>query len=142
MVTSSTAAALAVAVAGSPSALAVSNGTNPQTTGCSASAITTGSTRAIVDPSNGYRVGTAELRYSTGCQSQWTRVNFGGGYRVDPSIWLLNQNGTNLHSAYNDGYSNAYTFQLSDMKYRTACGGVQVYRSNGSWVGWYYIGCA
>jgi hypothetical protein len=102
----------------------------------------------MIDPSNGAVMGWAYLVYSPDCQTEWVRVHYRSGYSPSPSIWLQNQNGTNLYTAESgvyvgttDGPWAAWTFQLTNMRYQTACGGVQMYRSNGQYVNWNYVGC-
>lgn len=114
------------------------NGGNPQTSGCAASAVTL---RTVNLHDAGTHIGSASLRYSRDCQTQWTTVNWWGSYSASPSVWVQNQSGTDLYAAYRDGTS-AYTNQLTGMRYTAGCGGTHVYRSNGSHVGWFYIGCA
>lgn len=114
-----------------------SNAGNPHTTGCDQ----TGATYKTINMYTGSTyMGHADLRYSTGCQTEWTTVYFSGPYTGQPSVWMQNQSGTNLYAAYTDG-GESYTYQLGDMKYATGCGGVQMYTSSGGYVGWYYVGC-
>lgn len=95
----------------------------------------------MADPSTGASMGTAYLVYSAGCQTEWVTVHVNWGYAAWPSVWLQNQSGTDLYEAASLDNSTVWTYQLADMKYQTACGGVQMYRSNGSYVNWNYLGC-
>jgi hypothetical protein len=76
-------------------------------------------------------------------KTDWVTVYTYGTYYPDPSIWLQNQAGTNVYEALMSGdpQGTHWTDQLGGMKYRTACGGVQIYNVNSRWVSWNYIGC-
>ncbi|MEU7478350.1 DUF2690 domain-containing protein [Lentzea sp. NPDC042327] len=109
---------------------------NPQTSGCAASM----SRQVSADIYDGsQRVATAHLRYSRSCGSQWVSVYFLPGYSAAPSVWLQNQSGTDLYTAYSDSTS-AYTYQHFNMANRVGCGGTHLYR-NGTHLGWTYLGC-
>jgi hypothetical protein len=97
----------------------------------------------MTDPNNGENMGTAYLVYSAGCQTEWVTVHANSPYEADPSIWLQNQTGTNLYQPPTSPDGGTYwTYQLGNMKYQTACGGVQMYDDlTGAWVSWNYIGC-
>ena len=96
---------------------------------------------AMTDPSTGASTGTAYLVYSAGCQTEWVTVHVNWGYSAWPSVWIQNQSGTDLYRTASLDNSTVWTYQLANMKYQTACGGVQMYRSNGSYVNWNYLGC-
>lgn len=148
---------LAIAIAG-PSipamisaapAGAATNGSSPHATRCDADAISL-HTYGMPDPQTGAVMGYSYLRYSPTCQTEWVTVNYNSGYYPEPSVWVQNQSGTNLYTA-GDSYwgGKVWTNQLADMRYRTACGGVQMYRtynqyvpSRGAYMGWFYLGCA
>ncbi|MCR6484011.1 hypothetical protein M8542_14395 [Amycolatopsis sp. OK19-0408] len=87
----------------------------------------------------GTRAATAHLRYSRSCGTQWVTVYFLPGYSAAPSVWLQNQSGTNLYTAYSDSTS-AYTYQLFNMANRVGCGGTHLYH-NGVYLKWTYLGC-
>jgi hypothetical protein len=98
----------------------------------------------MVDHSNGAVMGSAYLVYSAGCQTEWVAVHYYSPYAAQPSVWIQNRTGTNLYEAAISAFPQGakWTYQLANMKYQTACGGVQMYNENtGRWVGWYYIGC-
>jgi hypothetical protein len=111
------------------------NGGDPQS-GCAAS-MSRQSSVAVLD--HGSQVGTAYLRYSGTCGTQWVTVVYNVGYSGQPSVWMQNQNGTNLYAVYSDN-TESYTYQLSGMAYQVGCGGVQMYH-NGVYLEWVYIGC-
>jgi hypothetical protein len=94
----------------------------------------------MYDPANGAVMGTAYLVYSAGCQTEWVTVHVNAGYSPSPSVWLQNQTGTDLYTAGSSG-STYWTYQLANMQYQVACGGVQMYRSSGAYVNWNYLGC-
>lgn len=52
-------------------------GSDPSTTGCSNTGITVASW-PVPSVTNGQSLATAELRYSTACQTNWVRVTLGG----------------------------------------------------------------
>ena len=122
---------------------------DPHQTGCDQTAVTVGS-RSMYDPTNGAYIGLAQLRYSRGCETEWVTVFYNSGYYPSPSVWLQNQSGTDLYASDQAPYQGTvWTNQLPNMRYRTACGGVHVYRtvnayypSPGKWLAWFYIGCA
>jgi hypothetical protein len=103
----------------------------------------------IRDPANNAIAGYGYLRYSPACESEWVTITYNQGYLPgNASFWLQNQAGTDL---YNSGYSpwggKIWTWMYRNMRYRTGCGGVQMYHATyggayGSYLGWYYIGCA
>ncbi|MET8848525.1 hypothetical protein [Amycolatopsis sp. NPDC004625] len=109
---------------------------NPQTSGCAASM----SREVVADIyDGGTRAATAHLRYSRSCGTQWVTVYYLPGYSAAPSVWLQNQSGTNLYTAYSDSTS-AYTYQLFNMANRVGCGGTHLYH-NGAYLNWTYLGC-
>ncbi|MER5888764.1 hypothetical protein ABT160_33480 [Streptomyces sp. NPDC001941] len=146
--------ALAAMVSTGPSAFAAGDG-DPRQSGCDASGInlTTaqmpGGEFTIRDPANGAVAGHGYLRYSTSCQSEWVKVTYNTGYLPDQaSLWLQNQSGTDL---YNSGYApwggTIWTWMYRNMRTRVGCGGVRMYRATqgggyGSYLGWFYFGCA
>ncbi|MFF4810964.1 hypothetical protein ACFY03_22400 [Micromonospora chersina] len=134
------AAAAIFAIALPSTAYAGTGAGDPSTTGCDRQQTSPHNQIYMYDPANGAYMGTAYLVYSNGCDTEWLTVRYTSGYRPSPSIWLQNQSGTDLYAAYNTG-GLAYTYQFGSMRYRTACGGVQMYRSNGSYVDWFYLGC-
>ncbi|MFC4148073.1 hypothetical protein ACFO0M_17605 [Micromonospora mangrovi] len=116
---------------------------DPSATGCDSRATSQHNNLTMVDPVNKAVAGTAYIVYSSwngGCDTEWVTVHYNSGYRPSPSIWLQNQSGTDLYAAYTSG-GLSYTYQLGSMRYRTGCGGVQLYRSDGSYVDWFYLGC-
>ena len=132
-------------------AYAAADAGDPYTSGCDNTAVT-GRLLAVVY--DGTRIGNAELRYSTSCQTEWVTFYSSSGYAannfyIEPSVWLQNQTGTNLYTAASSpSMGTVYTDMLPDMRYRTACGGIQLYRGLNAageeqedWLGWYYIGC-
>lgn len=135
------AVAAVVAVALPGAAYAGTGAGDPVTTGCDNSSYTSRhNVLDMYDPSNGAYTGQAYLVYSSLCQTEWVTVHYSSGYSPSPSVWLQNQTGTDLYAAYTGG-GLSYTYMLGDMRYRVACGGVQMYRSNGSYVNWNYLGC-
>jgi hypothetical protein len=128
---------------------------DPHQSGCDATAINLATAEhpdavlTMHDPANGAVAGYVYLRYSTGCQSEWVTVTYNQGYLPDQaSFWLQNQSGTDLYNSdFSPGGGKIWTWMYRNMKYRVGCGGVQMYHatqggSYGSYMGWYYIGCA
>ncbi len=100
----------------------------------------------MTDPSNGANMGTAYLVYSAGCQTEWVTVHANSPYYPEPSVWLQNQTGTNLYETITSGDPQGvyWTYQLANMEFQTACGGVQMYNElapGTGYVNWNYIGC-
>jgi hypothetical protein len=98
----------------------------------------------MTDSGNGEVMGTAYLAYSAGCQTEWVTAHVNSPYEAEPSVWLQNQSGTNLNQPPTSGgpQGTYWTYQLGNMKYQAACGGVQMYDDlTGRWVSWNYIGC-
>jgi hypothetical protein len=94
----------------------------------------------MYDPGNGAYMGQAYLVYSAGCETEWVTVHYTAGYSPSPSVWMQNQSGTDLYGAnYDSGVT--WTYQLTNMRYQTACGGVQMYTMAGAYVNWNYLGC-
>lgn len=150
---------LAEVVSSTPASAATTAG-DPFTSGCDLSAITGKSVglyqigSSIDTTGAGEFLGNLDLRYSTSCETEWVTFYPASGYAatnfyLEPSVWLQNQTGTNLYTAPSSGYmGEVYTNMLPSMKYRTACGGMQVYQgieASGAeqegYVGWAYIGC-
>lgn len=103
-------------------------------------------TITMIDPSNGANMGTAYLVYSAGCQTEWVTVHANSPYYPLPSVWLQNQTGTDLYETITSGDPQGvyWTYQLANMKYQTACGGVQMYNAlapGTGYVNWNYLGC-
>jgi hypothetical protein len=99
-------------------------------------------TMTLVDHSNGDVMGTAYLVYSAGCQTKWVTVHIYPPYEGTPSVWLQNQSGSLSEPPTSGQGGTQWTYQLGSMKYRAACGGVQMYYGlTGAWVDWYYLGC-
>ena len=94
----------------------------------------------LYDPANGAYMGHVYLNYSSGCKTEWTIVKTVSGYWGDPSIWLQS-GGSNQTVTSTSGLRTRWSYQLANMQYRAGCGGVQMYRDSGSWIGWYPIGC-
>jgi hypothetical protein len=110
------------------------DGTDPQATGCAASAELAPGT--IVQPifHGTTKVGTVELRYSTSCHTAWARVYYVGSY-YGSSSWV----GTGIHRAsgspmpknydYFDGSCN--TFCHDYVSSGTGSYGYQIYDGSG-----------
>lgn len=139
-------ATLMTLLGGTASAASSDNAGDPSigTPPCDTQSTSRHDTITMTDPNNGDIMGTAYLVYSAGCQTEWVTVHANSPYEADPSVWLQNQSGTNLYQPPTSGVPQGtyWTYQLGNMKYQTACGGVQMYDDlTGSWVSWNYIGC-
>jgi hypothetical protein len=98
----------------------------------------------MVDHSNGDTIGTAYIVYSAGCQTKWVTEHEYSPYYGVPYVWLQNQSGSLSYAPLSGqgGWGTDWTDQLGNMKYRAACGGVEMYYGlTGAAVGWYYLGC-
>lgn len=129
-----------------PSQAFAANGGDPDqgTPPCDTQSVTRHNTITMRDPSNGATMGTAYLSYSAGCQTEWVTVHAYQPYYPGPSVWMQNQNGTNLYSAMDSGNppGTYWTNQLTNMRYQAGCGGTQMYNGyTNRWVSWNYIGC-
>lgn len=98
------------------------------------------------DPSNGATMGTAYIVYSAGCETEWVTVHSYSPYYSSASIWMQNQTGTDLYETSTGGDPQGvyWTYQLGNMRYQTACGGVQMYNAlvpGSGYVNWNYLGC-
>ncbi|MGW5558084.1 hypothetical protein ACWER9_12765 [Micromonospora sp. NPDC003944] len=125
-----------------PTTAHAANGGDPAvgSPSCDTQSVSPHNTTLLYDPANGAYMGKAYLNYSSGCKTEWTIVKTATGYRGDPSIWLQSGGG-NLTVTPTSGLRTRWSYQLANMQYQVGCGGVQMYRDNGSWVNWYPIGC-
>ncbi len=114
MVTAAFAASIVLVFAGPSGAYAAAyDGTDPNSTGCSASASTVAS--VALGPS-----ASVELRYSSSCRTTWARLS--GGYKGEPGDCAAsyakihrNSDGREYRRTWVGGDSGSiYTKQLSD----------------------------
>jgi hypothetical protein len=147
------AGAAVLAFAGSPAYASGGTGAgDPHATGCDASAYSLSTAQmpgeVLTMRVGGVIAGYAYLRYSAGCQTEWVKVTYNSGFLPMPSVWVQNTSGTNLYSSdLAPWQGTTWTWQLPGMRYRAACGGVQMYYTNGIgnygvYAGWFYLGCA
>lgn len=88
------------------------DGSNPQTTGCSGSAIN--AAYDYFDIAGSPNMGLVEARYSRSCVSQWTRGSFTPTAYQYPSLSQINIHGTHgtRNGAVGSGTNSWYTAQL------------------------------
>ncbi len=134
-----------VAVAAIPaSASSAYVGQDPYASGCAYSGSQWSSSgTAVYDGST--LVGTGYLRYSYGCNANWSEFVYANGttyanYTVGPSAWDNGTTGTDQYSpnlAANPVYSRMVDGSV------TACAGAQIYHyPSGQWIEWSFFGCA